>query len=778
VQEVKEMDQPNQKKRWLMVLFFLLCILVVGALFQTQLQFAPMEIQEELEISLDSGFYTQNQNITLNVPTGTTVYYTDTCEEPNAENGKKYTDPIVLTVSDTEKVHIYRFKAYYADGRESKVLNRTYICGTEVDKRYTNNVLCVSGDADGLFGYENGIFVPGKIFDEFSAANPSTLLYVNIDANFMQRGENAEREVYIEYFDPQGSSLMSQECGVRIYGNLSRIKHRKSFRLYARKEYDVQNEFDYPAILRFVSEVDGTVAKEHKRLIVRNSGNDNGVAYIRNELALRLAEDAGFQDIMYAEPICVYINGIYYGVYWLENGYDAQYFVNKYGEYEGEFVVLEGAERQKNPDEDPDVQKYVEEYNALYKKFSNMDLTVEENYQELAKVLDVENYLQYNAIEYYLGNRDWPHNNVRAYRYVSPDGEYKEGTVYDGRYRHMLFDLDYAFGLYMSPEDEYLEEIINSGHFLFKALIERPDCREYFASYVCDLFNGSMSTEHIKETLNEMHASREAELRYMFEEGSLLEDPLWWESTAQSYADFEENYQEIIDYAELHPGAVYTEITEYWDYNFGKWFCLNVSKSGYSDLKVNTVFVENDIYTGWYIGEIPVVLTPIVVKNEVFDYWLVNGEVREEENIILTDEDIVEGQISVKMVVHTVQEPVLQINAIKAKGASDYIEVINCSNQMVSTKGYYLSDNEDIYRYMLPVYTIAPGEIRRFYGQDCMDIEALGQSGMNFNIKAGERITLTYGKEVLESVTVPNLSQNGVYKWNNKKQKFIEEFSF
>ncbi|MBO5337405.1 MAG: CotH kinase family protein [Lachnospiraceae bacterium] len=774
------MNQPNQKKRLLLISIPLLCILAAGAFFQRQLQMTPTVAEqaaaEEIEISLDSGFYTQNQSVKVTVPAGATVYYTDNFEEPTAETGKVYKEPIALLPTETEMIYGYRFKAYYADGRESETINRTYICGTEVDARYTNNVLCVFGDPDGLFGYENGIFVPGKIFDEFMAANPQAVLYENVDANFMQRGDDTEREVYIEYFTPRGSSLMSQECGIRVYGNLSRVKHRKSFRLYARKEYDVQNEFDYPVIPDFVSEADGTVAKEHKRLVVRNAGNDSGVTYLRNELALRLADEAGFQDVMYAEPVCVYINGIYYGVYWLENGYDAQYFINKYGEHEGEFVVLEGSDNLKSADEDPTVQKYVEEYNALYQKFGAMDLTIEENYQALAKVLDIENYLQYYAIEYYLGNGDWPQNNVRAYRYVSPHGNYQEGTVFDGRYRHMLYDLDYAFGLRMDPEEEYLTEIVTSGYPLFKALVERQDCRDYFASYVCDLFNGAMSTEHVKETLAEMHASREAELRYMFEEGSLLEDPLWWEPTAQSYTEFEENYQVIVDYAELHPGTAYSDMTMYWGYDFGKWFCLNVTKNGFSDLKVNTVFVDKDTFIGWYIGDIPLELTPVMAKNEVFDYWLVNGEVREGENLTLTYEDIVEGQMYVEMVVHTVEEPVLQINALKSKGASDYIELINCSDQNISTRGYYLSDTEDIHRYMLPTTIIGPGETRRFYGKDCMDVEALGQSGMNFNIKTGETITLTYGTEVLESVVLPDLSQNGVYKWNDKKQKFIEEF--
>lgn len=775
------MNQPNQMKRLLLISVPLLCILAAGGFFQTQLQLAPAVAQEaaleELEVSLDSGFYTQNQSIKVNVPAGATVYYTDTCEEPNAENGKVYMEPISIAASETEKVYVYRFKAYYADGRESGTINRTYICGAEVDKRYTNNVLCVSGDPEGLFGYESGIFVPGKVYDEFAAANPGVMPYEEIEANFTWRGKESEREVYAEYFTTEGQTIFAQECGVRVYGALSRVKHRKSFKLFARSEYDEQNEFDYPVLSRFVSSVDGTIAQEHKRLVARASGNDSGFTFIRNELALRLADEAGFPDLMYAEPICVYINGIYYGVYWIENSFDARYFVNKYGEHEGEFVVLEGSDDLKDPDEDANVQKYVEEYNTTYAKFAAMDLTVDKNYQALREFLDVENYLQYFAIQYLVGNRDWPQNNVRAYRYVSPDGQYQEGTVFDGRYRHMLFDLDYGYGLRLDPETCLLEGLISSEFPLFKALVERQDCRDYFASYVCDLFNGAMSADKVKETLAEMHASREVELRYMLEEGSLLEDPLWnWEETVQTYEEFEEKYQQIITFAEVYPGTAYSDMTMVWGYDFGKWFCLNVSKNGYSDLKVNTAFVEEDTFTGWYIGDIPMVLTPVMAKNEVFDYWLVNGEVKEEETLTLTYEDIVEGQIQVEMVVHTAENPILQINAVRSKGAGDYIELINCSDQNVSTRGYYLSDSEDIHRYMLPASTILPGETKRYYGKDCMDLEALGHSGMNFNIKTGEVITLTYGTEVLEAVTIPDLSQNGVYKWNDKKQKFIEEF--
>lgn len=94
-----------------------------------------------------------------------------------------------------------------------------------------------------------------------------------------------------------------------------------------------------------MSEKDGTLAQKHKRLILRSGGTDNGFSFIRSELAGALAADAGFPDVMHAVPVTVYINGDYRGIYWLENTYDAQYFENRYGEYDGEFVVLEGSDK-------------------------------------------------------------------------------------------------------------------------------------------------------------------------------------------------------------------------------------------------------------------------------------------------------------------------------------------------------------------------------------------------------------------------------------------------
>ncbi|MBO5337406.1 MAG: CotH kinase family protein [Lachnospiraceae bacterium] len=746
---------------------------------------APQQEQEieKIEISLDSGFYQEDRILSVKAPIGTTVYYSDNGSEPDRDTGKLYEEPIMVEAGEEIAVKTFRFKAYDEEGHESATINRTFFTGSNVDIRYHNNVLHIAGDEEELFGYEEGIFVPGRTYDEYKEANPDVYNVNGVEANFTNRGQEYEREVYMEYFTADGDSILSQECGVRIYGAMTRMKNQKSFRLYARSEYDVQNEFQYPVLTQLVSATDGTVAQEHKRLILRNSGNDNGFGFIRSELTGRLAGEAGFPDVMQAEPVCVYINGRYYGIYWLENGFDDQYFINRYGEHTGEFVVLEGGDDKKLSEEDSHIQSYVEEYNELYDRFAELDLTDEQNYKALEKVLDIENYLQYFAIENYVGNVDWPGNNVRVYRYVSPDGEYQEGTVFDGRYRHMLFDVDYAFGLMLyndsigtGSEDFTLSRILSGEAPLFAALMEREDCQAYFTGYTLDLINHAMSYEHVEETLAEMHLSRYDELYYMLEETDLMKDSLWdWETDASIYYDnVELNYQRILEYAELHPGTAMTDMTLSFGYDFANWYMLYVTKSGMSDLNINSIFLEEESFEGIYFGDVPVVLTPVMAKNEVFDHWLVNGEIRKEDELTLTASDIVEGSISVEMVVHDSEEPILELNRICSKGQNDYIELINRSDKPIETRGYYLSDSEDAYRYPLPAAVIEPGDTIKYYGRDNMDEEVLGRNGMNFNLKEGETVTFTYREKQLEKVTIPDLLSNGIYQRYGDTGKFIE----
>lgn len=741
---------------------------------------AADSVSDQLIISADSGFYQRDVEVRVTAPRGARVYYTIDGGEPGPGNGQAYEDPILLSAEDEESVYILRFQAVYEDGTESAASTRTYFVGKNIGNRYHTLVLSIVGEPEGLFGYEEGILVPGARYDEFLRENPDAHPGGGVTANYTMRGREAEREVFLEMFDETGETVLSQTGGVRVTGELSRLNNHKSLRLYARREYDEENKFCYDFFGDLYSLEDGTLGQKYKRLQLKNSGQDYGYGFVRNELVGRLAAQAGFPDTQHVTPICVYINGIYYGSYWLCSNFDEQYFENRYGSYDGTFTVLEGGDRRKTASDDADAEevRLAGEFNARYDAFASMDLTVAENYEALQAFLDVENYLQYFAIENYVGNDDWPDANVKTYRYEAGESGCREG-VFDGRYRMLLFDADYGFGLMFYYDtigclvnEMTLDKILYEKSPLFAALMQREDCRAYFVSYTLDLMNGAMRAENVAEQVDELHGLRKEELIRTLETPGLV-GGLLLEEDRLNMETVETNVQRIKDYSAARPQYVLQDIEEKFGYS-QQYQLTVVSENAANSVKVNSVYCEDSVFTGTYLKELPVKMTPCLGQGETFACWLVDGVVCEEEDLVLEGDSIRGDAVEVYLVTRETGEPRLQISAVAAKGHEDYVEIVNLSAGTMSTGEYFLSDSEELYQYVLPVMVLKPGETVRLVGKDNSSPESLGRYTLNFNLKEGETVTLTRGDDVVDSVTVPDLSEDGVYVKDFRRGIYIE----
>ena len=238
-----------------------------------------------------------------------------------------------------------------------------------------------------------------------------------------------------------------------------------------------------------------------------------------------MAQQAGFADYEAVVPAVVYLNGEYYGLFWLHESYCDDYFKEKYpnADAQGEFVVAEGTERWKNTEEDGGDEVYAEQYNRMYDTYAGADLTVQETYDGLCSQIDVENYLRYCAFNIYINNNDWPQNNYRCYRYVPAEGENFDG-VYDGRWRYLLHDTDFSFGLYGWDETgaayNNISKILdpNSDRYapLLDALLHRSECREFFMNELTALSQEALSGKNVTETLYAMHVQRCTEQDYYY----------------------------------------------------------------------------------------------------------------------------------------------------------------------------------------------------------------------------------------------------------------------
>lgn len=529
-------------------------------------------------ISHDSGIYNNAFELEISSSKEGVCYYTTdgTAPTPGAPGTYVYTEPLFITILDESTVYSFQFQYLYNDGTTSSIQTRDYIMDENASSRYTTRyIISVIGNEESLFSYENGIFVRGETFDNYLSLHPDTdLLSTVVPANYHSK---AEFPVHVAFFSTNGTHLLSQDCGLKIYGNVTRAKNQKSFRLIARNNYAAKNEFEYPFFDQLYSESTNTTISQFQRLSIHNSGNDNYYAFLRNALIGELARQSGFPDVLVSESITVYINGRYQGVYWLQNTFDDRYFKEKYGNYSGEMVVCEGSLDYMNTDDPSTYEEctVANDYNLFVNTLADLDMNIDSNWQYVLDTLDINNFAHYMAIEYYINNIDWPSNNVKLYRYI-PSSEERliEDTVFDGRYRYLLFDTDYGLGLKFldffgyDAYEKRLDDLLSSDTpdtTLFRKLMEREEFKELFVNHVLSLLTQSFSPENIEAQMHDFNGKRYGELEFMVTQTQLMNQDLW-ENEPLTIDRIWEEMNEIVDYGKKRPEIVLSELEEVLNY--------------------------------------------------------------------------------------------------------------------------------------------------------------------------------------------------------------------
>jgi hypothetical protein len=79
-----------------------------------------------------------------------------------------------------------------------------------------------------------------------------------------------------------------------------------------------------------------------------------------------------------------------------------------------------------------------------------------DTYKAICDLIDMDEFCNYMALEFYLRNSDWPQNNLKAWR---PRRE-------DGRFRFVLYDLD-GFDWTSSPFTDFANKRIHTFHRLY-----------------------------------------------------------------------------------------------------------------------------------------------------------------------------------------------------------------------------------------------------------------------------------------------------------------------
>lgn len=602
----------------------------------------------ENEIAFSETGYLYNEDLELEIYSGKTgkIYYTLDGSDPDKES-QEYKKPIQLDSNEALKATPVKAKAYFDDGTESETVIHTYFTGETIKVRYDTLVFSVTTDPYNLYDYEYGIFVEGKLRSDWIKENPHDKIEPSDPANFNMRGKDSEREVFIEVIEPDGTPVIGQKAGIRTYGGWSRARAQKAIKMYARKEYDEENNKFHYEFFPERTDIDGDVINDFKQLVLRNCGNDNGFAFIRDELFQTLASQAGYSDYEAVRPAAMYVNGDYRGFFWLHEVYGDEYFEDHYGNYQGGFEILEGGDTYKAIDEDGENEAFATEYMEMYDKYSKLDMTNDVNYQELCELIDVENYLSYFALQIYIGNEDWPHNNYKTYRYYTSEGEEYSKAPFDGKWRYLLHDLDFSTGIYdtgalvdnigkyVGPDGEAREACPLLGQ-----LMQREDCKELFIKQTADLLNGAFAPKNLSEVLGAMNATRMNELNHTYGK-NLLDD--WVQPDQLEY-----RLGVLKTYAQERASHILTKYQSY--FGLGKIYELKASPAEGGTIKVNS-YVTDEFFEGSYYEDYATTISAMLPEGTTFDYWLVNGEKIEEEELVITPSLIKDGLVEVNCMV-------------------------------------------------------------------------------------------------------------------------------
>ncbi|MDF2537380.1 MAG: hypothetical protein K0S76_401 [Herbinix sp.] len=710
-------------------------------------------------------FYTDSMDVNIMSDKPCKIYYTTDGTEPG-EDKNLYQDAIALTISDSLKAYSVKAKAFYEDGTESETIVHTYFLGKNLDSRFNTLVFSVTTDPYNLYDYEYGIFVEGKLRDDYKKTNPADGIQPNDPANYNMRGRESERPVYLEIVEPDGTQVAGQKAGIRTYGGWSRANNQKSIKIFARKEYDLKkNKLEYEFFpTKTAVGGDGTVLDSFKELVLRNSGNDNGNAYIRDEFFQTIAGQAGYLDYEAVRPAALFINGQYQGFYWIHEVYGDEYFEDHYGDYTGSFEVLEGGELFKNSDEDSENAQIIQDYEAMY-KYASMDLTNDYIYDNLCELIDVENYLSYYAFNIYIGNDDWPHNNYKTYRYFAAEGEVYREAPFDGKWRYLLHDTDFGFGIYgFSPYSSNIENYVRkngdsrSACPLFGKLLQRQECREMFIKKSLDLANGAFSADNVNEVLDDMNASSVRELA-AFTGGN----PMQLAGRLTGMRTFGKQRSEFI-------------ISNYRSFfNLSGTYELMVRSGKGCELKINS-YVTDAYFEGTYYTDIDTVITTVSPAGKEFDYWLVNGNKVYGKELVITADRIKNGKVEVISVYkEKPKDPHIIISELSSDGDGDYIILYNPNKEKVSASGYFLTD--DITKpteYPLPFNQMKPGESLTIMCKDNPSSSPDRLPKADFNLKTGETLYLIRKGIVVDEVKIPDIGDDNPFRRDLSTMRFYE----
>lgn len=619
----------------------------------------PLSIQ----FSREGGFYEQDLELELSC-SDCTIFFTTNGDEPSPRDpAHRYRNPIPIYQTTV-------IRALALRGQEiSEVYAHTYFIR---EPRTNFAVVSLSIPPATLFHPSNGLFVKGE--------HAVDSLWTLPGANFWTRKEVfANTEIY----EADGRCVFRSGTGFRLFGGMSRLFPQKSIAIVARERYG-ENRIHYPIFGK-------KGLNKFKFLVLRNSGSDFGKSNFRDAFMTSLVEDWDLEQ-QDSRPSHVYINGQYWGIYNIREKINRYFIEGHHDEVDKDSIdLLEHRYTRKRGGR----RNYLE----LLQYLETHDLSDDANYAYVQSLIEVENFIDFQIAQIYFDNQD-AGGNIRYWRPQGPDG----------RWRWILYDTDWGFGLH-EPEayqhNSLAFHMMPDGPawpnppwstFLFRKLLENPRFQRQFVTRFCDHLNTSLDRRTVEAKLDAFYQAYLPEMPRHLERWQLSQ--AYWESHVQRMRSFAQNRPE---YVRMH-------LMEYFSVGNSRKLAVEVVGNGQVVLNDHLRISQDQPFNGLYFEGIPVTLTAAPELGYRFSHWEGDGMESELKDITLRLE---RGQTRLRAVFEPFDHPLagkIMVNEVSGnnKASGDWIELYNYSDQSIQLKGWLLTDYKNTFH--LPAIVLPPKE--------------------------------------------------------------------
>ena len=467
---------------------------------------------------------------------------------------------------------VFRFR-YFSDSLISgPISNYTYL----VNDSSAYDFFSIITDPYNLWDNDYGIYVLGS---HYHSSAPF------FEANFWQ---NWERPVHIQQFSSEGELLWKQDAGIKIHGNYTRMVPQKSFGFYAKSEYGY-SRFKH----QFFHQK--PTLESRKRFLLRNAGNDFYYTHIRDLLVQTRMQNENI-DIQSGQTVNAYLNGQYWGIYHLREKIDRFYLQDNWGVNPDSVDLLEqnGLIISGNRNEFEDLLKFVK----------NNDLSINSNYKYVCSEIEIDNWIDNLISNLYHFNTDWPHHNTKFWK--------SNGR----KWRQILVDQDVVMGYKVDNTalDNSLlrmhEDTISYLAIFYQELLENQNFKAQYINRFADLMNTIFLEEQYMPLMDSLVGVLSLEMERHTDK---------WNRNLDFWEDL--YLPRISNFISDRSPHMRNHLRHLYSLGTNDTITLSVLSNEEGKIKLNSIYIDENNWSGLYFDSIPISLEAIPNPGYVFTTW-------------------------------------------------------------------------------------------------------------------------------------------------------------